>query len=417
MNNKSTITYRFERKQDDEKKQHISLQQEQSQIVNQKKTEQKSPQEPNSSSSYESKDRWFDPSTLNQYTHDYGAWSSPYDAEIQRLEGIIKRENSKGESVYNEPPDIQHADPIYDPTYSYHDSHTYHPQEEVPLMRIRKRKNPIWSFIFSAGGAVITGIVFGYFVLQMFTGDAVDLANDSSLARYTDETSVTTDEAIDAGQSDQPVQGTIQKVVIPSQSYLMLQHGVFSSEDGANLAMEQLSESGFAAASESGEQHYVFAGLSLNRDDALYLSHALKEADKEVYVKTYSLPAAEKINWPGDGSLLSNYVEQSRELVQILANISLLQLQTEDFSGLEDTTVQSVQTSHQEWMKSATEVENEAGEDVKQLIQDMNRAMNVSVNTFNEYVKNPSEPLLWQIQAGIMDYVILQKQWIEAIRL
>ncbi|MFD2670492.1 SPOR domain-containing protein [Marinicrinis sediminis] len=367
-----------------------------------------------------------DPPGLNQYTMDFGAWSSPFEAEVERLEKLIKETDHP-----DHPADQGSAGP---PPYRHDDQdemrfgpivtdQAYDPFVEMEPARTRMRGKPgaPWmTLLLSVGGAIATGAIFGFFVLQLFTGSApspVDIAADGDVQEQMPagmEAGSGTETGTGTDPNSNPVltppSSTDQAVSIPAQSYIMLQHGVFSNEEGAQTAVEQLKGSGFAASMQQGEQFHVFAGVTMNRDDALYLSHILKEADKEAYVKTYSLPALSSVKWGGaEMDELTQFFEENHNMMESMANLSLLHLQATETSPFEEETMRTMQTAHQSWMKLETSLEQQANEEIKRILQTMNQAMNVAMNALTEYTRNPSRAFLWQVQTAMMDVMMQEK--------
>ncbi|CAM3501895.1 hypothetical protein [Marinicrinis lubricantis] len=423
MNNKSTITYRFNhdneyepkrQKQDSSPGKIIPLRQEEftvredesQEIIVEQREQTHMPINPNGPSS-----------VLNEFTQDFGTWSSPFETEVERLERMIRESD---QHVQNKPPEASQGNQDL-PKHSIPDEPDHIPiidDQIYSRSKVYSRSTVPWfKLVTSIGGAVITGAVFGLFVLQMFTGS--DVVNQEN-ANGGEQNAQIIREGDVSGNSSQaePVNhnsGSVQ-ISYPGQTYYLLQHGIFSGDEGAQQAIQGLKEAGFAAAVQKGDQQAVFAGLTLNRDDALFISHLLQDENKEVYVKTFQLPAVDRVYWSGNsGKEFSDYLLESADLIKVVSTISMVHLEAEEASPLEDTTMDTIQASHQVWSQLASAAAKGAGEEQQKLIQQMNNLMDTAVATLGEYKKNPAKAYLWQAQSAAMEFVLLEQQLLDQI--
>jgi stage II sporulation protein B len=291
---------------------------------------------------------------------------------------------------------------------------------------IRRRGAAPWfKIITSAGGAIITGILFGAFVLSLFAGNEnlLDAVSPTPSAEQTTEAAGETPEAIEEkimqntenmGVTSGPA-GLIQ-VDIPGKSYFVLQNGMFSDTDGVEQAIETLQSSGFAGVSEQRENYYVYAGISNSRDDALSLSHHLQENGLETYIKTLEIPAVNSIHWAGETSDdFESYIAEGDRLVEILGNLSALHLSKSEAASLDNAAVETLKSTHQNWTQLNASISKGLPEDSLAGHQSMITAMNTALLSMEEYQKNPSHSYLWQAQKSVMQYVITEKQLLASL--
>jgi len=290
----------------------------------------------------------------------------------------------------------------------------------------RKRgKTTNWfSVTSSITGAILTGIVLGMFVLSMFRGEANPLPNsnnestvDNRLPAVQNETGQT---SLDIGKESSLITGdpnnsnALTAVSLPEQTYFLIQNGVFSTLEGANLAVQQLKDRGLSGAVSQGDQFSVYAGATVDKEDALLLSHYLQSETLEVFIKPYVLPAVKQITWTGEkGDQIQGYMETSRSLATLILGMTTAGLQDSNVNTLPDSNKQLVQQEHKAWTEAANQLAAASTEDVKVLVQQMNKSLNSAVLTLEQYDKNPTEVYLWQAQAAVSEHIIAQKQFID----
>lgn len=408
---------------------------------------------------------------LNQFTTDFGAWSSPFDAETQRIEELIRqsdrrnprepgtrgpeggrprhaREFAADPGEFQEWREPQHGEPQPEraphwpeegedmPTRRYSvPPGPYRPPQYEEDRRYREEPDDMWEgpvvtgpryvrhnripwlkISASIAGAAITGVLLGVLVLSLFNG----FGDGDTVAGTEQDITGTTD------QNAQPVNGTVGGTINASgnqvglayagKTYSFLQHGLFSVQQGADQAKADLVQQGLAAASEQADRFYVFAGMAMDKESAKNLSQKLKEQYQlDIYVKDYDIPAVEAISWSGNGDTLKSYLEQSDKLLQSINLLSVMNLESDSPAPLDDSTLQSVSQAHSAWSQTANTVAQEAGDAHKALVQRMNSAMTSAKASLDEYKKNPSAAMLWQAQTYTLQFVIAQKELLTQI--
>lgn len=356
---------------------------------------------------------------------DYGAWRSPFDAETERIEQLIRNSEARRD---RKEPDVDQETPSYytapKADQSFQNVSFY---DELPVRTTyqKRGKSTNWfSLTTSITGAILTGIVLGMFVLSMFRGEANPLPNsneeatvDNGLAAVLNEGETTSDVVNDESSISGDVNNAthLTAVILPEQTYFFIQNGVFSTLEGANMSVQLLKDMGLSGAVSHTDQFSVFAGAALEREDALLLSHYLQSETLEVFIKPYILPAVQQLTWAGqEGNQIQGYLEKGRSLVKLILGMTSTGLQNINDSSLAASDKQLVQQEHKLWTKAANQLAADATEDVKALVQQMNKSLNSAVLTLEQYDKNPTEVYLWQAQAAVSEHIIAQKQFIDA---
>lgn len=391
--------------------------------------------------------RRYDTGTLNQFTTDFGAWSSPFDAEVRRLEELIRgtepggtasnRINRRVGADQEERFEDQHAgEPgrFADETV-FDDSAGPIVTEERLMTRMFRPPGTNWlKLVASAAGAIATGVLFGWFVLAMFTDLSMPASepveHTAPSPASGGETVLPDPEDIPAGNgevSSQPdtdkqhsdqnadvpaqVQNGVLQIDLPARSYHILQHGIFSSADRAQTARQQLENMGFSGASElrGSGQYHVYAGLAVSREDAIALKHHLDQAEAESFIKAYGIPEVKAIRWEGGPTdAIAGYFRQGRELVELISRLTAVRINSAEPVQFEAQTLGTVTEKHRAWSGLSQEASSGLSEENREILKRMDNAMNTAVMLLAEYNKNPSFPYLWQAQAAVLQYTLLE---------
>ncbi|KPV55338.1 hypothetical protein QJ48_33695 [Paenibacillus sp. A3] len=429
--NKTKMTFRFhkdgqrqERQDTGSGPQVIPLRSEEYTVMEQRADESRQPDKPPVESGKIRGPMWTGPA-LNEYTTDFGGWQSSFETETHRVEQLI-RESGGGRSFdpetgYVERPDL---------TGGMERTHRPYTQEESAYFR-RTPGNGSWLRITaSVAGAVVTGVAFGFLVLSMFSGGTdsgkitspggTTTAQQGTKGTGADGMASKGETAGKTGDSAAPASGSAIGVAvqIPAKSYAVLQGGVFSSAQGAESAAADFRKKGLAGAVEGGDKHPVYVGMAGTRDEALGLSQAYQQKNIEVIVKTLDLPAVTKVKWNGkQADVFSNYIAQGDKLVKLIAAQTIAHAADAKPEALDDKALQSIKTTHQSWSQTAAAVSDGLGEAGKKALPKMNNSLNTAVASLEEYKKNPSQAFLWQAQTAAMQYVVAEKELLQAVAL
>lgn len=362
--------------------------------------------------------------SLNEYKSDYSLWSSPQD-ELDEIEREI-RETDRTPPVPSgkERPEQDGKEErdtiVWDGETGYVEV-----DESWKGGSYRTPGNPSWFKIFiSVTGAIATGAIFGFVVLSLFNGDVQIPGLDKLIAD-----DVKTGAAIapsgrtDAKQSDpeakeaasMQTQPLSVAVNIPAQNYYMLQYGVFSGLEGVNQAKQELRQKGLAAYADTADKNRVYAGVTVAREDAMLLTQQFKAQGIEFYVRTVELPAIGQMTYAGDAQQVAQYFEQSAAMVRLLNDVTIARLMETEPKALSETQMQTIHNEHQRWTELESKAQSGLPAEAKEIWAKMTKAMNSAVVAMNEYNKKTSETHLWEVQSAMMDYIMLEKSFLETI--
>lgn len=392
------------------------------------------------------------PDESSHYSSEFSAWQSPYDIETEQLEKLIRGEEPHAEKG-DEDPSLQQLDQQLEQQFGQYSEQGYEQSRRWPrfdeneadpyaydnrygpelvsdksittLVRDSKRR---WAKLFlSVSGAMVTGVFFGLFVLSLFNGGGSLLDNTPNtldpLIPVNQPTEIDVTEQLNTlpGVVLDHEGGTdVITINVPSKEFYVLQNGLFSSQEGAQAAMQQLADQGYAGTSEQLDHFYVYAGIATHRDDALVLSHQLQQQDFETYIKTVTIPGASSIAWNNanqdvDVEQIENYFIQGHRIVDIISNLAVIQLQQDSAMAIDQNAMTALMESHQAWVTLSSLINEGVPEAYKPTVQKANTALNTTVLLLEAYRKNPSFAYLWQAQAALVDYVIQQKALLEGI--
>jgi stage II sporulation protein B len=265
---------------------------------------------------------------------------------------------------------------------------------------------------------VLTGVCFGFFALNLFTGNsgidkAIPLPPQSTAA----QTKAAAPDGVIPLPKIQAPAALPASVDLPAVTYSFLQNGVFSTEKSAALAESELRKKGLAAASEAGDKYTVYVGVTANRDDALALSHKLQAQQVDVYIKNVAMPAIKQVSWNGGSKAdgLGALLAQGRQLIDKLDRQTVGHLNESRLTAPSAQDVQTLKADHQAWTGLFSGVAAGAPDTAKSTLQSMSNAMNTAVISLDEYQKNPSSAYLWQAQTSILQYILAEKSLLSAI--
>ncbi len=288
-------------------------------------------------------------------------------------------------------------------------------QAPVPFVRRASRRKVNWVGLMSAiAGAVLTGVLLGMFVLAFFHQE------DSRLSPLDAEQQAQGTTGADTDANAVPVPGNVPgqpdaalstSLTVPGGMYYMVQNGVFSNQEGAELAASQLKDKGFAGAIEQLEQLVVYAGIAQHRDDALLISEQMREAGLEVYIKPYELPATSQPTWSAaDAEQMQRYLDAGRQLTDAMIAISIAHLNLTSPKAVDEEQITALRTSHQQWTTEANQFATAGTDLAKVMIQGMNTSINSAMQSIEQYQKKPSAAYMWQVQTAAAEYLIQYKQ-------
>nr|WP_282446291.1 SPOR domain-containing protein [Paenibacillus silvae] len=199
-------------------------------------------------------------------------------------------------------------------------------------------------------------------------------------------------------------------------TYYALQYGVFSSPERAEQAKLELTQAGIAAGTDPDDGNRVYAGISADREEAKLLSTRLKSQGVELYVKEIVNPEVNPAIFGSKQEDASLFFQNSSALVDQLSTLSIQQLGQSVQAAIAPETMQVLSNRHQTWMNGLKSLSPGMTSEVQQVVSSMEKSMNSAITAIAEYNKNPDAVHMWAVQSDLMQYVLKQKKWLEAIK-
>lgn len=327
------------------------------------------------------------------------------------------------ESVNSEYPEIDEYssehDFIHDSLDGKNRDQSYLSVEQVPSNTRNdygyyrsKKPNSVWKLAGSITGAIVTGLLFGTVVLSMFNGG--DSGKDYTTIESSQGTGISPPEnaAVNGGINDQEAASV--SVSIPQQTFYMLQYGVFSTAERAEQAKGELTQSGIAAFGDSSAENRVYAGVSPDREQAKLLSSQLKGEGVELYVREIVLPGAQSAVFAGEAAAFDIFFEVSGDLAANLSSLSASLLGQETPGPVDEETMKTITGLHLQWTEAVKLISPGMSLETGASLKIMEQEMSGAITALTEYNKNRSKGHLWEIQAGMMNYIMSQRKLVES---
>lgn len=270
---------------------------------------------------------------------------------------------------------------------------------------VKDNKQSLLKLIVSGGSAVLVGTLMGLIILNVFVeGSGSDLPN--SIDTHTEgsaQTSESTDD--DAAGSG--------SVFLPEVNPVWVQGGVYSSQEGADELAEAQRENGLAAVVLPMDGQYrVFFGVGLSEDDASDIAAQLEDEGLDVYLKDdLSVPSVSLSGVSAQQSqMLKQLAEAGQKAVNRLAALSTAGVGGQDISGNLRRDMESIERSHRTFLTAFGKVETALPDEQRQAVQVMDQSLAQAVEAIQQYDRESSLPYLWQVQEGIMHYLMAYRQ-------
>lgn len=262
--------------------------------------------------------------------------------------------------------------------------------------------------IGSVTGALVTGALFGMVILSFFNKEGA--AKPGEL--------LPVNQAVSTVTGQEGVAGTAQQLqtAATGSTYYALQYGVFSSPERAEQAKLELAQAGIAAGSDPEDGNRVYAGISADREEAKLLSSRLKAQGVELYVKEIVNPEINPAIFGGKQEDVQLFFTNSSALIEQLSTLSIQQLGQSAPAAVSAEAMTAIQNKHQSWLTGLNSLSPGLTAEVQPIIGGMEKSMNSAITAIVEYNKNPDDVHMWSVQSDLMEYVLQQKKWLEAIK-
>ncbi|NMO95304.1 SPOR domain-containing protein [Paenibacillus lemnae] len=282
--------------------------------------------------------------------------------------------------------------------------------------RSRSPGTPFWKLAGSITAAVLTGLLFGSVVIRMFGGDEspVTIPQTGTPSRILEKASLGAAEG--QGDLSVPVEAGVTAVVnIPEKTFYMLQYGVFSTGEGASQAEAELEQAGLAAFGDLAGEHRVYAGVSPDREQAKLLSSQLKGEGIELYVREVLFPGAQSAVFANEAVALDLFFETGGSLAAELSTLSASMLGKNTGETVDPEMMKKMTDLHLQWTEALKLLNSGLGPQSEEELKHMEQSMNSAVTALAEYNKNRSKGHLWEVQSGMMNYIMGQKNLIQSL--
>lgn len=265
-------------------------------------------------------------------------------------------------------------------------------RKKKSFSRVKKPRIPMM-LVAALLSAIGIGLLFGFTVLTIFTGDSRGIADSGESVNGT----VPTFSAVETG--------------LPILSVEVVQGGAFSDEGKGAEVATNLQEQGLAATlTKTTEPIYMFIGVGGDRAQANKIADLYEGYRQETYLKSYRI----------DGQFLT---EQDEKVSNWFANAialykEILQLSVDGLDGGTmitaervkqlDQSLQALQVEREQaFMKLPTETQPHA--------LAMGDSLLNATEKLRLYVESPTEEELWQTQQTILDALVHYEQVIQSL--
>ncbi|WP_051217451.1 SPOR domain-containing protein [Paenibacillus assamensis] len=299
-----------------------------------------------------------------------------------------------------------------------------------------RTRTSAWKLIASIAGAIATGATFGFIALSLFTGEvrvpevnpaipAMGALEEQSANRAgsndANEASKLSEEITNGATASG---GTSVAVNIPARSVYVLQYGVFKQAEGAKAAAAELNELGLAGVDVQlgGEgQHRVYAAVASKREEAMLLSDAMKNKQLQMYVSSIERAELKQLAFTGDGKQIEGFIRSSDAVQDWLLTQSVTAIQATGLSSgkanaFDKAAMDKLRNEHLKWTQAGELIQKGQNVEAEKTWIKMVQAMNTAISAVNEYNKYAASSQLWNIQQSLIQYSLLEQQWLKQLQ-
>jgi len=307
----------------------------------------------------------------------------------------------------------------------------YKPNEEwlAHAASYTRNDNPTWTRVFlSVTAAIATGALFGYMVLNLFTGEPMFPGKQTEEVQTTAQAGASDAAASSTAttNSDDAVIGTITEpktnatateagkglAEVPANEIFVLQYGVFRNADSTQLAAAQLKDVGLPAAIDNSDGYRVYAGIASTRAEAELL--AAQMPNIEVYIKPFGGSMLMLGNDERSESIKALLTE-SAALARLIAQLTVSGLQDELPQPIAQEDADALKQAEFAWRAAkppAAALTGEASAAALKLEQSLSSAL----ASLASYGNKTSRYHLWNAQTSIMQAELADRELREALQ-
>jgi|GEM_PF-2413710 len=269
-----------------------------------------------------------------------------------------------------------------------------------------------WKVFVSAAGAIVTGALFGYLVLTLFSGGSPLAAPVAGNGANPADAGQAVAAQVKPGAGDaNPVQEQASAGTDavdepwPGATYYWLQFGVFRSTEAMDAAVQELRDAGLPGWGDDSDGYRVFAGVATDKSEAGRL--AAQMPGREVFIKSIRVE-----DGAGSAELLP-FIRDSRQLAAMLSHLSVAALQDKMPEPIAPDELTELRDGYEQWRASAAAVERlQAGE--QRAARSMVEAFDAAMASIDQYERKVSRYHLWNIQADLMKVLSAERKLREA---
>jgi stage II sporulation protein B len=250
-------------------------------------------------------------------------------------------------------------------------------------------------------GAVLLGTAMGFSVLNLFFSNDPSTHSSRSIDDHLPPSTGT--EVRLSEQDSATTAGSDQE--LPPLSVVMLQAGHFKEKEGARKMVQDFRTRGLAAVMSEYEPYRIFLGLSLTRDEALKLSSIYQNQQVDVYLKDMRLGG--KVRAEGEAiRKLRAVLERGHRLFGKLSEASVREIRENGATPSPSSFDPGWMDQHRQFVIEYQGIAAGLPSAAREPMTEMIRALDQAVQSGNEARRHPSQALLWEMQEGLVRYVL-----------
>ncbi|MDI4644851.1 SPOR domain-containing protein [Cohnella hashimotonis] len=281
----------------------------------------------------------------------------------------------------------------------------------------------------SIAAAILTGAIFGYIVLALFTGEPIlptgsaadpasaglqpgasGVAASGSKADLAATGKTPTDKSEGAGAAGaahpDKTTGAAGDAQVPASVSYLLQYGVFQSEASMNEAVQALTSQGIAAATDTTDGYRVYAGIASGKNEAEKLAAVL--TDEELYAKALDNRALSLPQTPAAVSWAA-FLEESDALGRLLAGTSAELLEKGGNAPPSEQSSADLQAAWKRWKATTADMTVWSGSR-SDPAGALAAHLEAASGQWTAYVKEPSAARMRAVQASTMKAALIARQ-------
>lgn len=265
-------------------------------------------------------------------------------------------------------------------------------------------------------GAIVLGLVFGFVVLGFFKSGLLDSPSAPSAAvpkvqegpsagsqvEPSSEGNASTEGQAPANSEVQDAITTVS-ITLPSNTWYVIQGGVFQDEGSAGPILEKIKSKGWPNHFVGDKPLHLLLGLAAEREHVLALAAPYKEMD--VYIKEWSeetktVSVAVKQGAETTQEEWDQWFDREEEMVQVLGQAIAEGVTTRK---LAEGSMKQVKDAHRGILQQGRELISKLPQEHQSLGNRMLNDFSKGVSALERYQKQPTEGYLWQAEQAILD--------------